>query len=169
MAGSRAAKVLRSIGARGRAVARQAHVMGRRRSWAVGSADARVVLRTTPAETDTRVANGVALHLVDGHLGGMAVDKLDETAALSRRNLDISNLTKALEERTELVLGDVARETANKDGGVVGVGELVHLGSGIVATIWETLHTTPHLLLRHAAAHHLSLGTLTESLVATRR
>lgn len=157
--------MLRSIGTR--AVARHAHVVGRRRSRAVRRADARVVLRAAPAEADTRVTNGVALHLVDGHLGSVAVDKLNEAAAFARGNLDVGDFAEALEERAELILGNVARETTDEDGRVVGVSELVHLSSRVVATIWEALHTTPHLLLRHATAHHLSLGTLAESMVAT--
>jgi hypothetical protein len=36
--------------------------------------------------------------LVDGHLSRVAVDELDETAALARRNLDVGDFTKALEE-----------------------------------------------------------------------
>jgi hypothetical protein len=99
-----------------------------------GASRARVVLRAAPAEADARVADRVALHLVDGHLGGVALDELDEAAALSGRDLDVGNLAEALEEGTELVLGDVAGETANEHGGVVRVGELVHrLRSTVVA------------------------------------
>jgi hypothetical protein len=62
----------------------------------------------------------------------VALDELDETAALSRGDLDVGNLAESLEERAELILGDVARETTNEDSGVVGVGELVHgLGSTV--------------------------------------
>lgn len=88
--------------------ARHAHVVRRRRSRAVRSANSRVVLRSAPAETHARVTDGVALHLVDGHLGGMAVDELDEAAALAGGNLDVGDLTKALEERSQLVLGNVS-------------------------------------------------------------
>jgi hypothetical protein len=117
---------------------RHAHggVHGRRRgSRAVGAAGrARVVLRATPAQTHTGVSNGVSLHLVDSHLSSMALDELDETAALSRGDLDVGDFTEALEERAELILSDVAREAANENGGVVGVGELVHgLGSTVEA------------------------------------
>lgn len=111
-------------------------VHGRRRgSRTVGAAGrARVVLRATPAQTHTGVSNGVSLHLVDGHLSSMALDELDETAALSRGDLDVGDFTEALEERAELVLSNVARQTANENGGVVGVGELVHgLGSTVEA------------------------------------
>lgn len=89
--------MLRAVVARS-AVAGHAHVVRRRGGRAVGSADARVVLRSTPTEADTRVTDRVALHLVDGHLGGVAVDKLDKTAALARRYLNIGDLAKALEE-----------------------------------------------------------------------
>ena len=109
-------------------------VHGRRRgSRAVGAASgAGVVLGTAPAQTHAGVANGVALHLVDGHLSSVALDKLDETTALSRGNLDVGNFSEALEERAELILGDVAGQATNEDSGVVGVCELVHgLGSTV--------------------------------------
>jgi hypothetical protein len=104
-----------------------------RGSRAVGAAGrAGVVLGAAPAQADTRVTDGVSLHLVDSHLSGVALDELDETAALSRGDLDVGNLAESLEERAELILGDVARETTNEDSGVVGVGELVHgLGSTV--------------------------------------
>lgn len=111
-------------------------VHGRRRgSRTVGAAGrARVVLRATPAQTHTGVSNRVSLHLVDGHLSSMALDELDETAALSRGDLDVGDFTEALEEGAELILSDVARQAANENGGVVGVGELVHgLGSTVEA------------------------------------
>lgn len=100
---------------------------GRRRSWPIRSSGrTRVVLATTPGKADARIADGVALHLVDGHLGSVALDELDETAAFSRGNLDIGDLAETLEERAKLILGDVAGQTADEDGRVVGVGELVH-------------------------------------------
>jgi hypothetical protein len=109
---------------------RHAHGRVHRRRWGSGtvgaSGGAGVVLRAAPAETYPRVTNGVALHLVDGHFGGMTLDELDETTALARRDLDVGDFTEALEERTELVLSDVAGEATNENGGVVGVGELVH-------------------------------------------
>lgn len=86
----------------------------------------------------------------------MAVNKLDETAALAGGDLDVGDFTEALEERSELILGDVARQPTNKDGGVVGVSELVHLSGRVVTTIWEpALHgsSSPHGLLRNAAHH----------------
>jgi len=84
-----------------RVVRRHAHggVDWRWRRRAVGGASgARVVLRAAPAQTDTRVTNGVALHLVDGHLSSVALNKLDEAAALSWRDLDVGDLAEALEE-----------------------------------------------------------------------
>lgn len=117
-------------------------VNGRGRGGTVGSSSwARVILRATPAQADTRVADRVALHLVDSHLSSVTLDELDKTTALSRRNLDIGDLAESLEERTELILGDVARKTSNKDGSIVGIGELVHgLGSAV-----ETHRRTAHV------------------------
>lgn len=123
----------------------------RRRGGAVGATSrAGVVLRATPAETYPRVPDGVALHLVDGHLRGMALDKLNETAALSRRNLDVGDFTEALEKRTELILGNVARETADEDSGVVGVGKLVH---GLRSTI-EAHRGSTHRRVHASGARH---------------
>jgi hypothetical protein len=151
-------------------MARHAHVVRGRRGRSVRSADAGVVLRSAPAEADTGVSDGVALHLVDGHLGGVAVDKLNETASLARWYLDIGDFTKALEEWSKLILGDIARKTSNEDGGVVGVSELVHLGSGVESSVRETLHTTtvPHLLLRHTGHHRVAVrGSLTTKAMVT--
>jgi hypothetical protein len=102
---------------------------------AVGSASrAGVVLGPTPAKTDSRVADRIALHLVDGHLGSVTLHELHESAPLAWWDLDIGDLTEALEEGSELVLGDIAGQTSNEDSGVVGVSELVHgLGSAVVA------------------------------------
>lgn len=104
-----------------------------RRCRTVGSTYTGVVLRTAPRQTDTGVANRISLHLVDRHLSGVTVDELDKTTALSGRDLDVGDLAEALEERAELVLSDVARQTTDEDSGVVGVGELVqaavHAGS----------------------------------------
>ena len=117
----------------------------RRRSRAIGAASrAGVVLRAAPAQTHTRVTDRVSLHLVDRHLSGMALNELNETAALSRRNLDVGDLTEALEERTELVLGDISRETSNEDGGVVGISELVHGLGSTVETHWRGTHRGVH-------------------------
>jgi hypothetical protein len=151
------AKVLRAVGtARASGMGRHSstHVVRGRGCRAVRGADTRVVLRASPREADTRVSNRVALHLVDCHLGGVTVHKLDKAAALSRRDLDVSDLAEALEERAELVLSDVARQSANKDGGVVRVSELVHglhgiEGRGLVK------------VLRHAPVHLTAVATRT--------
>lgn len=139
-----------------RAVARHAEIVGWRRCRSVRSSDSRVVLASAPAETNAGVTNGVALHLVDGHLSSVAVDKLNEAAALSRRNLDVCYFAKTLEERAELILGDVTREATDKDSGVVGVSELVHLGAWVIIAVAEALlHTAvPHLGLGHTTTHH---------------
>lgn len=74
------------------------------------------------------------MHLIDGHLSSVALDKLNETTALSWGNLDIGDFSEALEERAKFILGDVTGESADEDGGVVRVGELIHrLGSTVVA------------------------------------
>jgi len=137
-------------------VARHAHVVGRRGGRTIGGTYARVVLRSTPAQPNTGVANRVSLHLVDGHLGGMTVDKLNEATTLARRDLDVCYLAKTLEEGSELVLGDIAGKPTHEDSRVVRIRELVHLSGWVEAAgIRETSgHLTPHLLLRHAAATH---------------
>lgn len=109
-------------------------VHGRRRgSRAVGAAGgAGVVLGAAPAQTHAGVADGVALHLVDSHLSGVALHELDETTTLSGGDLDVGDFSEALEERTELILGNVAGQTTDEDGGVVGVCKLIHrLGSTV--------------------------------------
>lgn len=132
-----------------------AHRGVHRRWWgsrAVGATGrARVILRATPAQTHTRVANGVSLHLVDGHFGGVALNELNETAALSRRNLDVGDLTKALEEGTELVLGDVARETTDENRCVVRIGELVH---GLLRRTVEAHGRSTHRRVHARRARH---------------
>lgn len=135
-----------------------AHVVRRRGSRTVRGADARVVLRPAPAEADARVADGVALHLVDGHLRCVPVHELDEAAALARRNLDVGDLTESLEERAELILGHIAREASHEDGRVVGVRELVHLRRGVeasagTATVRGREGTRPHVLLGNVVHH----------------
>ncbi len=132
-----------------------------RRSRAVRSASrAGVVLRTSPTQANTRIADGVALHLVDGHLRGMTLHELDETASLAWRNLDVGNLTEALEERTQLILGDIARQTTNEDSGVVGVGKLVHgLGGAIVAHRRRTHGVHAHARATAALLHAHTAGS----------
>ena len=146
------------------------HAHGRVNWWwgsrAVGSAGgARVVLAATPAEADTGVTDRVALHLVDGHLSSVALNELDETAALAGRDLDVCDLSEALEERTKLVFGDVATETANEDSGVVGVSELVHwLGSTV-----ETKRRGTHAVHANGAAGHTAHASGTGVLVLVLR
>lgn len=71
----------------------------------------------------------------------MSLNELDEAASLAWGDLDVGNLTKALEEGAELVLGNVSREAANEDGRVVRVGELVH---GLRGTIVAAAATAAH-------------------------
>ena len=145
---------------------RHAHGWVHRRRWgsrAVGATGrAGVVLRAAPAQTHARVTDGVALHLVDGHLGGVALNELDETTALSRRNLDVGDFTKALEEGTELILRDVAGKTTNEDGGIVGVRELVHGLRSTVEAHGGSAHRRVHA---GGAGHAHSTGHDTGTLV----
>lgn len=111
-------------------------VHGRRgRGGAVRAASrAGVVLRATPAQTHTRVTDGVSLHLVDGHLCSVTLNELNEAASLAGRDFDVGDLAKPLEERAELILGNISGKATHEDGCVVGVGELVHgLGSTVEA------------------------------------
>lgn len=126
----------------------------RGRSRAVRAASgAGVVLRATPAETHTGVTDGVSLHLVDGHLRGVALNELNEAAALSRRDLDVSDLAESLEERAELILGDIARESTDEDSCVVRVSELVHRLRSTVESHGRSAHWGVHASgTRHAHA-----------------
>ncbi len=111
-------------------------VHGRRRGCgAVRAASrARVVLRAAPAQTHARVTDGVSLHLVDGHLCSVTLNELNKAASLAGRDFDVSDLAKSLEERAELILGNISGKATDEDGCVVGVGELVHgLGSTVKA------------------------------------
>ena len=89
----------------------------------------------------------------------MALDELYEATTLPGRNLHIRNLTKALEERPKFVLGHIAGQAANKDRGVVWVGELIHgLRLTVVAhrRVAHSVHAA-HLALSatlHGAAAH---------------
>jgi hypothetical protein len=88
----------------------------------------------------------------------MAVDELDKAAALARRNLDVGDLSEALEERAELVLGDVTRETADENSRVVGIGELVHGLHGVeLALAVEGGRDSPHGtgMSSGSSRHHL--------------
>lgn len=131
----------------------------RRAVW--GASWTGVVLGTTPAKTDTRVADRVALHLVDGHLGGVTLDELDETASLAWGNLNVSDFTEALEERAELILGDVAGKATDENRGVVRVSELVHgLRSAIVVAHGGSTHGIhAHVGAAWTLGHAHSTGT----------
>lgn len=129
-----------------------------RGSRAVGAAGgAGVVLGATPAKAHTGVTDGVALHLVDGHLSGVALDELNETTALSGGNLDVGDFSKALEERAELILSDVAGQATDEDSGVVGVGELVH---GLGSTIEGHGRATHGRVHASGAGHTHTSGTV---------
>lgn len=126
-----------------------------------GSSGTRVVLGASPGQTDAGVSDGVTLHLVDGHLSGVALDELNKATALSGWDLDVGDLPEALEERAELVLSDVARKATDEDGGVVGVSELVHwLGGTVVADRGGThgVHARGHVA-SHGGARHTAHGT----------
>lgn len=97
-------------------------------------------MAATPGQTDPGVSNWVSLHLVDSHLGGVSLNELNETASLSWWDLDVGDFTKALEERAQFVLGNVAGQSSNKDGSVVWVGELVHWLRSAVVTNWWCTH-----------------------------
>ena len=126
-----------------------------------GSSGTRVVLGASPGKANAGVSDGVTLHLVDGHLSGVALDELDEAAALSGWDLDVGDLPEALEEGAELVLGDVAREATDEDGGVVGVSELVHWLRGTVVADRGSahgVHARGHVA-SHWGARHTAHGT----------
>lgn len=63
----------------------------------------------------------VHLHLSHGGLGGRALHKLHEAAALAGGNLCVDDVPKAAEEDAQVVLGDSAGEAADKQRRVVGV------------------------------------------------
>lgn len=138
------------------------------RSWSVWcSSRTGVVLATSPGKSDAGVANRVALHLVDSHLGSMSLNELDEAATLARWDLDVGNLSESLEEGAEFILCDVARETADEDRGIVWVGELVHrLRCTIITHGWSTHGVHAHLgvhaltLLAHVSAHVVATAAL---------
>src|SRR5947199_1650744 len=90
------------------------------------SSGTRIVLAPSPRKSDSGVTNGITLHLVDGHFRCVTLYELDETAALAWRDFDVGNFAESLEERSKLILRDIARETADEDSGVVGIRKLVH-------------------------------------------
>lgn len=169
-------KMVRTV--RARTTVRRHAVVGRRRSRTVRSTHARVVLRATPRKADARVPNRISLHLVDRHLGCMAVDKLNKATALSGRNLHIGDLAESLEEGTKFILRDVAGQTANEDSGVVRVGKLVHrslshastrVTAATAAVEWTRLRHAPTHARLHWVRHHLAAmaATVVGVLVST--
>jgi hypothetical protein len=138
-------------------------VVWRRRSRTIRSTHARVVLRAAPRKADARVSNRISLHLVYCHFSGVTVHKLNEATPLSRRNLNVCYLAESLEERTQLVLGHITRETADKHGGVVRVSELVHgslahastrIAAATAAVEWTRLRHAPTHAGLHGIRHH---------------
>lgn len=124
---------------------RHAHglVLGWRWRWTIWrTSRSRVVLRSAPGQTNTGVSDWVTLHLVDGHLSSMTLDELDETATFSWWDLDVGDFSKALEEGTQLILGNISGKTSNKDSCVVGIRELVHWLRSTVITdsSWGSTH-----------------------------
>lgn len=159
-------KVVRTV--RARTTVRRHAVMRRRRSRTVRSTHARVVLRAAPRKADARVPNRISLHLIDRHLGGVTVDKLNEATALSGRDLDVGNFAKSLEEGTQLVLRDIARQSTDKDSSVIRVSELVHRSLSHASTrVTAAATTIERSRLRHAPTHaslhwvrhHLAMAT----------
>jgi hypothetical protein len=98
----------------------------------------------------------------------MTVNKLNEAASLSRRNLDVGNLAKPLEEGPQLVLCNVTGESPDKNSGVVRISELVHLhrteGSCTLAAVAITglllLRRLLLLLLLHPVISHRAIVML---------
>lgn len=127
------------------------------------SSRARIVLGSAPGKANTRVTNGIALHLIDSHLGGMALDELDKSTSFSWRNLDVSDFSKALEKRSELVLSNISRQTAHENGSIVWIRELVHWLGSTVVTHWGSTHRV------HARSHTTRHTTTLHSWHATWR
>lgn len=134
---------------------------------------ARVVLATTPTQADTGVADRITLHLIDGHLGGVALHKLNKSAAFAGWDLDVGDFTKALKEGAKLVFGDISRKATNENGGVVGVRELVHrLWGTIVADRWSSHGVHAHWALTtswHTTTHCARSSTASFVLGSSRR
>jgi hypothetical protein len=111
---------------------------GCRPVWGAGWT--RIVLATTPRQPDPRIADRIALHLVDCHLCSMSLHKLNKTTAFARGNFDISDLAKSLEEGTKFVFGDIAREPADKDSRVVWISKLIHRLRSAIVPHWGSSH-----------------------------
>lgn len=146
------------------------HVVRRRGSRAIRRSNARIVLRTAPREANTRVTDGVTLHLIDRHLGGMAMDELDKAATLAGGDLDVGDVAEALEERAKLILGDIAGKATDEHSRVVGVGELVHglhrVESSALAIVGGsgTPHGTRLARMARNGRHHL-IGSMSVAAV----
>lgn len=137
---------------------------GRWRGAVRSSCWAGVVLRPTPAQANSRVTDRVALHLVDCHLRGVALNELNESAALSWWDLDVGDFTKALEERAEFILGDIARETTDEHSGVIGISELVHrLRCTVVTHRGSTTHGRRVHPGRRTASWHTTHGSWSDA------
>ena len=54
------------------------------------------------------------------------MNELNEAATLADKNLDIYNLSKALEVRPELIYSYVIRKTADEDSRIIRVDKLVY-------------------------------------------
>ena len=70
----------------------------------------------------------------------MTLDKLNKAATLSGRNFDVCDLTKALEERTKLVLRDISGKPSDEDRSVIRVCELVHGLRLTIVSDWGVPH-----------------------------
>jgi len=70
----------------------------------------------------------------------MSLHKLNETAPLAWRNLNVGNLAETLEEGTQFIFSDISREATDEDGGVVWVSKLVHGLRCAVVTHWRSAH-----------------------------
>ena len=82
----------------------------------------------------TLESNRTSLRLVNCHLSRTSLDKLNKSTALPRRNLNISNASKPLEERAELIFDNISGKSADKNSGAVRIGKLVHWLRGTVIT-----------------------------------
>lgn len=94
----------------------------------------------------------------------MTLDELDEATSLSWRDLDIGDFAKPLEERSQFVLCNVTRQTSNENGGVVGIGELVHWLRGAIVAHWRWcvhgIHAWCHTATHAAWTLHATHSTL---------
>lgn len=87
--------------------------------------DLLLALRPSPREPHSAVSNWVALHLGNCHFCGLSLHVLHKTTALSGWDLDVGDVSKALEVLSQLVFGHGRRQAAHKHSCIVGVCELV--------------------------------------------